>query len=394
MSDATEDRSGTDVICTRSFYKQFVSCGSGINKVGPGNFLFCCNVCLTEFEQKSSITPPDKVDIIDKRVDSIAQSMNEMKSMINMLVNNNTSPPANNLPAQNSALSATQNLSYASAAALPPPAPLRKRTVLIADPPSTPDPSVSTTVNQIIKDNGIHVDKSYVNKNGKTVYVCPTDSDCNKLNSTLSTSIPHMKLHKPPDKLPTISVANLEENFTDPDPHFTGPDRFLPLVDAVYHSHPDIKSLADAGETLSVIMIKKQKKSPEDNPKFQPTIRVSNSIRQRIEDYGNRLYISHYSCRVYDQFHVKRCNNCQKFGHYKEDCTATSPICGHCSQDHHSDSCPEKSKEKFVPCCTNCANSSNDSSKHTHTTFDRSCPAYISEQSSLRKSIRFNTSKN
>ena len=54
------------------------------------------------------------------------------------------------------------------------------------------------------------------------------------------------------------------------------------------------------------------------NELFQANVRVSNNIRKFIENNDDRVYVGFGErCKVYDHFHVKRCNNCQKYGHFK-----------------------------------------------------------------------------
>ena len=113
-----------------------------------------------------------------------------------------------------------------------------------------------------------------------------------------------------------------------------------------------------------------------------------------IELNGNRLYIGLYSCQVYDYFYVKRCNTCQKFGHYSNKCESSSYICGYCTQDHETSSCPNHKLDNFVPTCINCKLSTDNTMKHSHESFSLTCPSYKLEQDKLRKSMLYYNSKN
>ena len=368
--DATKgDKTGKQVICTSSFYKTFntVTSGQGVNSERHGNFVFVCDSCMTTFEQDRASTSESKVDVIDRRVDNLAQSVEEMKSMLNQLVNKPPPPPPPPVPATPSS---PHRPSYAAAL---------KRSVLVVDTPDE-DQTVSKTVDSIISDNAIHVDKKYINHDKKTVIVLPTEKDCNALKAKISSVIPTVTTHTPPDRLPTISISNIQSEFTEAE-----------LTAAIFQSHPDIKSLVDAGNSFSVMKVKKQLKN---NTRYQATVRVSNDIRKLIECNGNRIYILSYSCQVYDQFHIKRCNKCQKFGHYEDKCNPKAPVCGHCSEAHHSNNCPKYKSPGFIPCCANCKKGKFDSEMHSHSAFDRSCPAYIAEQNILKKSISYYSSKN
>ena len=140
--------------------------------------------------------------------------------------------------------------------------------------------------------------------------------------------------------------------------------------------------------------MKQQRNSSGVNKLYQASVRVSNSIRKFIENRDNYLSIGLYRCKVYDHFYVKRCNRCQKYGHYKAQCQASKPVCAQCSGNHDTTECPEMSKPSFQPVCVNCFNSNENSQQHTHSAADRTCPTYQLEQNKLKKSISYYAQKN
>ena len=131
-----------------------------------------------------------------------------------------------------------------------------------------------------------------------------------------------------------------------------------------------------------------------DSTKYQASVRVSDNIRKQIEYPRDRLYIGSYSCRVFDHFHVKRCNKCQKFGHYLFVCTAEQFTCGYCTENHDTNQSPNAGKNGFVPCCVNCKSSKNNTIKHSHIAFELSCPSYRAEQGKMRRNINYYDQKN
>ena len=366
---ATGDRSGSDTICARTFYKSFTTAANddiGIYSKRPGNFLFSCDPCLSKFEQGKASTQESKVDVIDKRVDTLTKEFIAMKDVLNTVARTvsktySASPPK---------LQQTQS-SYL--AALTSPAP---RSVLVVDSQSHELSDIQ--VEKIITDNSIHVDSSYKNKKGSTVYVCPTEKDRNCLKEKLSVDLPQVKVFQPPEKLPTLSVANLPQEFSKEELH-----------DMILHSQPEIKQLVGDGESISVMNVRKQR----NNDNFQATVRVSNKIRSLISKQRDRIYLGSRSHYVFDHFHVKRCNKCQSFNHYAQECKADHHTCGHCSGRHTSEDCPVKTLPASR-CCNNCKSSPFDSEKHSHSAFDRNCPSYQSEQSKQKDKIAYYQSKN
>ena len=122
---------------------------------------------------------------------------------------------------------------------------------------------------------------------------------------------------------------------------------------------------------------------------FQANVRVSNNIRKFIELIGNRVYVGlSESCRVYDHFHVKRCNNCQKFNHYSDNCDKSNEsVCARCAGNHGTDKCQNYERDNFIPTCYNCKLGKMANDKHE--AFSTSCPTYVNAQDRLRKSIMY-----
>ena len=364
------DKKGNDVICTRSFYNTF----SNINHKRPHNFLFACDACMTQEEHVEVATSESKVDLIDKRVNNLSKSMEEMKDLLSKVVTMQVPPPSSsdNTPKPGDKPLFSEMLKQ--------PAPLKRSVLIVQSQNPSTKKEDTDKVDRIIQENSIHIDKKYENRKGEIVYVCPTENDRKILDLKISNDLPQVTRHQPPERHPTISVANICQQYQENE-----------LQEIILQAHPTIKSLVNHGETFSVLKIKKQLRNES---KYQATIRVSNSIRKIIEGQGNRLYICSYSCKVFDHFHVKRCNNCQCYGHYKADCKASQPSCGYCAKNHHSENCPEKTNSAFLPCCSNCTNGKFDGEKHTHTSFDRTCPSYVAEQNQLRKTISYYNQKN
>ena len=371
-ADANGDRKGNEVICVRSFYSSFTRTTSGLTgQKRPHNFLFACDVCMTQRELVEAEKSESKVDLIDRRVNELSQSFDEMKDLLNKVVAIKSPIQPANTPTQK-----TPAL-YSEIAQLQKPL---ERSVLILQSQSSDTKEVDTQkIENIIRDNSIHIDKKYENRNGELVFVCPTANDRETLNTEISQHLPEMKRHQPPQRLPTITVANISHQYSENE-----------LSEEILQAHPDIKSLHAHGETFLVLKVKKQ----STNPKYHATIRVSNNIRKIIEGHRDRLYIGSYSCKVFNHLHVKRCNNCNCYGHYKEHCKAMQPTCGYCSKNHHSENCTEKTVAGFLPCCPNCRNGKFDNEKHSHTAFDRTCPSYKTEQELLKKTINYYNQKN
>lgn len=100
------------------------------------------------------------------------------------------------------------------------------------------------------------------------------------------------------------------------------------------------------------------------------------SARTALRTAGDRLYVDLRLCSAYDRFWVSRCARCAGLGHSESKCSRTE-VCGHCAGPHRSSECDRSAPDK----CTNCMISSR---PHTHSSFNSSCPSFISVRHSIR----------
>ena len=106
---------------------------------------------------------------------------------------------------------------------------------------------------------------------------------------------------------------------------------------------------------------------------------------------NDRICLGNGTCKVYDNFHVKRCFKCQKFGHLSERCEHVS-TCGYCAGHHETRDCTKKnSAVQADACCSNCKNSpsKNHQDNCNHPAYSINCPVLKSEQDKLKRSIPF-----
>ena len=385
VDDKMVDKKSDDIICTRSFYNSYkTNIDSLVYQKRPHNFEMLCNPCKTELEIQKSNAKQNRVEVLDKRVDNLSSDVNslssdvgDIKRMLENVINENI----NKLDSTPVPVT-TETISTVKKDVLnvwDDPECVRnmktKATMIIEK--AAAGTENKKDVKRVIVQNGIHVDKIFENQSGDTIIQLPTQQHRSNLAAKLHES--HLKFKSPDDLLPTISVANMFEEHSREN-----------LNEMIIRSHPEIKSFIDKGAVFSILHIRKQNK----NEKFQANIRVSNNIRQFIENIGNRLYIGIQSCKVHDHFYVKRCNKCQKYGHFIGECKAEHPTCAICcSHDHQSKECTSTES----PTCNNCKTSKNPSLNQNihHHASDVNCPSYKLAQNKLKDSILYyNNSKN
>ena len=117
-------------------------------------------------------------------------------------------------------------------------------------------------------------------------------------------------------------------------------------------------------------------------------VRVSPAIRDAIHNHWNKLNIGATCVRVHDRFYIKRCNRCNKFGHYKDKCSEASS-CGTCTSEvHETDVCPNKNKEGTAHLkCINCKKAKEQF--HGHSASYYKCPTYLLAQKKLKSNTPY-----
>ena len=369
-------------ICTKTFYTTFITRTTQSER--SGNFWFRCNSCATTYEQDQASDTRTQVKSLESKIGNLESDISDIKDIL--LSKTNTLSPRplisndSNTSPNTTAVNVWDDLERVKQ--------IRSSVKTIIS--KGTDTSKSKTIlsksdlEEIARKNAVHVDNTLVNEAGETVIVFPTQNDRDKFNTELKNSFPDSEFRKIGEMLPTISIANISTQMTPQN-----------LQEAIFNYHPQIKLYVDNGGVFKVLG--KELRKQNNNELFQANVRVSNNIRKYIDLNGNRIYVGFGErCKVYDHFHVKRCNNCQQFNHFKDNCKSLDkPVCAHCAQDHKTDDCQHASDSSFVPTCHNCK-SNNNGADTRHAAFWARCPTYKDAQIKLEKSIMYysNESKN
>ena len=152
------------------------------------------------------------------------------------------------------------------------------------------------------------------------------------------------------------------------------------VLDMVIKQNDFIKQFSLAnniGEHFKVLVVRPTKNDPS---KFQAFVSLSNCLRDFSKQFKDKLNLGLSSCKVYDQYHIKRCNRCQQFGHYYKDCTAIG-CCAKCGGDHPTNTCESAEKK-----CINCFRDGVDTQDHC--TYHLKCPSLLKQQELLKQKNR------
>ena len=372
----------SDNICTKSFFDAFVTRKSttGVNSKRKGNFVFVCDPCMTKREDFVASDTKSHVKSLETKIESLESDISEIKSIL--LKGSHVQAPTSEHSNPHSPVPVTSTCIKNPWDNIEKVKNLRSNAKLIIG-GDEPGKNISKSdLEAIAVDNKLPVENYQINSTGKTVLTFATQNDRDKASSKIKAAFPDSKIEQASELLPTISIANISKETSAED-----------LYDAVMRFNPEIESYVknNGGQFKVLGRLRKQNK----NDLLQANVRVSNNIRKLLENSGNRVCTGFgYSCKVYDHFHIKRCNTCQKYNHYSDNCpTKLAPVCSYCADHHKSEDCPRRTTTGFIPTCVNCK-LSKDKCDTNHESSSSTCPTYKRAQDVLRNSILYYNSKN
>ena len=349
-----QDCTGGEDLVTATFDKQWKAWrAAGTYKC----ITFICPPCRNAKNLSREINASNRMSVMEERVSTVQEDIATIK---NLLLNGSTEFP--NLATANPAVSYAQQ---------------------VAHHPVKPSDSVLVIKNKenevinkdIIKEAAVNsrvgINSTYNNKAGDTVIICESEAGKQRLTANLREKVKDRDIITPAQRTPTIRVTGMIEKYDT-----------KTVFELAKELNADKGVLID-DQNFKVFNIRPHAKNDK---LFQATVRVSNEIRQAIDNAGNKIHVGLTICHVYDHFHVKRCNKCQGFNHYKDKC-GNDPICGKCAGSHDTEGC---NVEQFK--CANCSKNKYDETNHK--TSDPNCKSYVAAQNKIEQSIGFYKKKN
>ena len=247
-------------------------------------------------------------------------------------------------------------------------------------------PTVSPSkIGDLANKLSIPVQSTSTDSKGRTWVTTKDQESCDKLKSNLSqgeSPVDSSKIVNVFNKTPTVAIVGLKEELDK---------------DVIFDTIMRVNSFGPLMNTTSfrILSVKQTKKSKisGSQPVFQCVVAVSDMIREIIEKNNNRVFFHENCLHCYDQFHVKRCNNCQSFHHYSDKCTSSSPVCSNCAGRHSTADCSVNTSDSKALKCANCGKLGAKGDV-CHKASDPNCPSFLAEQTKLKKSIKYYSPKN
>ena len=341
------------------------------------NFSWKCDTCFTISEQNQAASVKDMITmLVDRFTQFETQLPEKVKAIVREELNNLDVKHTNNLEELSTKIS--EKISDPVKTPVTPWTDNARlegvKSALLVKADKDGNPVNANVVKKIVMDNGVPVNKVVVTDRGDTFINLPDEKSRDKLCPLLKTDTNDVVVLK--SKLPAISILGVTDDLTKDE-----------IKLSLCRQNSFLGQLVNEdGEELEVIYTRAP---PAGKDYHQVTVRVSPLIRKYIKSQGDRLFLCRKSCKIEDSYHIKRCNHCQKFGHYASSCKEDTPsVCGYCGEGHRSDSCELKDGDRRHYLCYNCKEADLENFKG-HCTFDRKCPAYKIQQKKLENSITY-----
>ena len=365
--------SGDDKWATKSMILTFKA--SSTKK----NFMFLCDCRLTTLETNMADIDGQRIRKMERNMDVISKELLEIKKLVRNT--NTTSTTSKNVEStwknpQQTALKLTEpsynmwndTAKLASVKAKP------AESVLVINKAtdSSVDKINTDLVENMVIENRIPVTKSFKNRNGNLVVVCDSVESRDALKNQVSASNDNIEMKTPKENRPVVSIVGLTKKYEKHE-----------VTDLLVKQNYFLGQFAEQNnvdEHIDVFMVKPLRGKRDV---YQAFARVSKIVRQGFKTYNDKVTMGLSTCKVYDQYHVKRCNNCQAFGHFYKNCpSSTAQVCANCAENHSTRDC-----SSTVSKCINCVKAGIPIIECDHRSDDSGCPCLRKEQEKMKNNL-------
>ena len=280
------------------------------------NFQFLCDPCLTKMENSMAGSDANRLNTLENNLSNINAELTEIK---NLLAKQTGKPP----PVVKQ--KGSENIWFnkdklASMKAAPAESMLIINNICEAD---------NDSVEKAIVDNAIPVTKSFKNNDGGLVLICETTDTRDKLKDIIASTNEDIQLKAVLKKKPSITIVGLNKCYTKKE-----------ITNQLVNQNQFVKHFSMANNINEHIEIHNVKPTRSNTSVYQVFASVSEVLRKGLRNYKDKVVIGLTNCKIYDRFHIKRCNNCHGHGHYYKDCpTPNVHSCAKCSLEHPTNTC-------------------------------------------------------
>ena len=347
------------------------------------NFMFLCNCCLTTMETNIADIDGQRIRRMERNMEEITKELLEIKKLLKPAVAPSTegasvsvstgtiNSVASGSNTQDTGSRENQSMNIwndADRLSTVKAKPAESVLIISKSPDSVVDRTNKDLVESTVIENKILVKKSFKSQNGNLVVVCDSAESRDVLKDQVTAANGEIEMRTPNEIRPVVSIVGLTKNYEK--------DEVIELLKQNYFLS-QFAANNELQEHIKVLTVKPLKGNQEV---FQAFVRVSKVVRQGFKTYKDKVTMGITSCKIYDQYQVKRCNNCQGFGHFYKNCpNPQTNVCAKCGENHATKNCISQTLH-----CVNCAKADLECD---HSSDDLKCPSLHHQQEKLKTNL-------
>ena len=195
------------------------------------------------------------------------------------------------------------------------------------------DRNMTNDIENMVIESRIPVKKSFKDTNGNLVVVCESEESRDELKEKVLAVNDNIEMKTPKENRPVVSIVGLSKSYEKEE-----------VVDLLQKQNFFLSQFSEQNEINEHIKVFSVKPLRGKQDVFQAFARVSKVVRQGFKTFNDKVLVGISNCKIYDQYHVKRCNNCQEFWHFYKDCPKPEvPVCAKCGDSHSTRDCTSTS---------------------------------------------------
>ena len=152
-----------------------------------------------------------------------------------------------------------------------------------------------------IMDNNIPVVESYDNKSGDLMVVCETEDNRDELKHLVTSANYEIVMNIRRKIRPSLIIVGLRKEYNREK-----------IINMLMMQNNFMKKFAVSINTDDHIKMFAVRQLKNNESCFQVFANVSSYLREGFRYFKDKVTLGLISCKIYDRYHVKRCNNCQK----------------------------------------------------------------------------------
>jgi len=349
--------SNEEKVATQTLIKNFVQ------RSTKSNFKFFCDNCATALEVGIADTNGQRMNLMENKMNAINKQLEEIKSIVKSgdKAGKNTTESVKATVPKTSIWNDPERLANVKA-------PISAALVIPTNQNKQLESENKTLVEKTLLENSIPLKDSFTNQAGELVLLCESAEKRDELKNLVENVKQDIDLTTLKAKRSSITIVGLMREYTDDE------------VTQLLLKNDLIRKFASSNDIAEHFQVHSIKPLKNKQYCFQAFATVSQVLREGISKLNDKLVMGIKSCKVYDRKLVKRCFNCQKFGHFAAECpTPQTPMCGKCSGEHSTRNCTNQT--------VGCINCKRDNLEYkSHSASYHGCPALLKYEELNKKS--------